>query len=196
MELEKFKGQDKTEIPMIDVAKEVLNQENEYLHFDDLLKKVADYLELSDEQVQESVSQFYTDLNTDGGFISFGEQRWALREWYALDSINEESTHQNLAEDAVPVHRDVVGFEDGLDSIEENDEDLEVFSDEIEEEDVQYEDDIEEDDLTEDDEAAELRQYEEDLEELEVDETDEEIDFDEEDDEYENVDEEDEDDLD
>lgn len=195
MELEKFKGQDKKEIPMIDVAKEVLNQENEYLHFDELLKKVAEYLELSDEQVEESVSQFYTDLNIDGGFISFGEQRWALREWYALDSINEESTHQNVAEDAVPVHRDVVGFEDGLDSIEESDEDLEVFSDEIEEDDIQYEDEIEDDDLAEEDEASELRQYEEDLEELGVDETEEEIDFDEEDDDYEDEEDE-EDDLD
>lgn len=195
MVLEKFEGQDKKEIPMIEVAKEILNQENEYLHFNDLLQKVANYLELSDNQVDESMSQFYTDLNIDGGFISFGEQRWALREWYAIDAINEESTHQNEAEDAVPVHRDIVGFEDGLDSIEESDEDLEVFSDEIEEDDIRYEGEVEEDDLVEDEERAELRQYEEDLEELEVDEpSDEEMDFDEDDDEYD--DEEDDDDLD
>lgn len=185
MELEKFRGQDKKEIPMIDVAKEILHQENEYLEFTELLDRIAEFLEFSEAEKERRMSQFYTDLNTDGGFISFGEQRWALREWYAIDSINEESTHRNVAEDAVPIHRDVIGFEDGLDSIEESDEDLEVFADELEEEDIQFEDEVEEEELVEEDEAAEIRQYEEDLEELEVDEAEEDIDFEEEDDEFE-----------
>lgn len=93
MELSIFDGQNKNELSMIEVAHAILEDKGEAIAFADIVNMIQTYLEKSDEEVRERLPQFYTDLNNDGSFISLGDNVWALRKWYAVDSIDEEVNH-------------------------------------------------------------------------------------------------------
>ena len=60
--------------------------------FSDLVNQIQNYLGKSDSEIRDQLAQFYTDLNIDGSFISLGDNRWGLRSWYPIDSIDEEVT--------------------------------------------------------------------------------------------------------
>lgn len=53
----------------------------------DKFKDVGDYKE---DQIENRILQFYTDLNTDGRFLSTGENIWGLRDWYSVDDISDK----------------------------------------------------------------------------------------------------------
>lgn len=89
LDLKVFDGQDKSELSMIEVAHAILAQHGETMAFADLVNEVQQYLGKSDEEIRERISQFYTDLNIDGSFISLGDNTWGLRAWYPYDSIDE-----------------------------------------------------------------------------------------------------------
>ncbi|MFH5811858.1 DNA-directed RNA polymerase subunit delta [Companilactobacillus sp. FL22-1] len=94
MKFDKFKGQNKDELSLIEVAYEILNNNNkEVMNFSDIVNEIQDYLGKSDDDIKESLPQFYTDLNNDGSFLSLGENVWGLRKWYPYDSVDEEVNH-------------------------------------------------------------------------------------------------------
>jgi DNA-directed RNA polymerase subunit delta len=127
LKLRQFEGERKNEIAMIRVAKAVLVEKGEVMDFKDIVREVADFLEIDEKEMDKRVVQFYTDMNVDGEFISLGENSWGLRSWYPVDSINEILTHENDEEDIVPsVNPD--GFDEYEDAALE-----EEFKDELEE---------------------------------------------------------------
>lgn len=142
MELKQFDGQIKSELSMIEVAHAVLEQKGDVMDFTDLLSEIAGFLELSDSELENEMTQFYTDLNIDGSFISLGDNRWGLRSWYAIDSIDEELTHANDDDDERPRRRKKGKKTFGSDEIDYNSDDSEE-SDEYENED--FEEDEEDD---------------------------------------------------
>ncbi|MCH4010121.1 DNA-directed RNA polymerase subunit delta [Companilactobacillus sp.] len=94
MKLEKFKNQNKEELSMIEVAYEILNENNkEAMNFSDIVNEIQTYLGKTDDQIKDHLPQFYTDLNNDGSFLSLGENVWGLRKWYPFDSVDEEVNH-------------------------------------------------------------------------------------------------------
>ena len=90
MELKALDGINKNELSMVEVAHAILETKQEVMDFNQLLVEVQSYMELSDAQLEARMARFYTDLNIDGSFISLGENRWGLRSWYPIDSIDEE----------------------------------------------------------------------------------------------------------
>ena len=93
MEINVFESVNKNELSMIEVAHAILEQRGDVMDFSDLVNQIQNYLETSDSEIRDSLAQFYTDLNIDGSFISLGDNRWGLRSWYAIDSIDEEVNH-------------------------------------------------------------------------------------------------------
>ncbi|SFC73444.1 DNA-directed RNA polymerase subunit delta [Alkalibacterium subtropicum] len=182
MELNQFKGQDKAELAMVDVAHAILQTTGEVKDFNDLLSEVADYLGLSDAQLEEDMVQFYTDLNVDGRFISLGDNRWGLRSWYPIDAIDEEITHDNDEEDEKPRRRKK---RHGFDDEDYDDEDLddeELEDDEEEEDDddepIEYGDRVAVDEhgvMVDDEDDEDLGEYKDDLEDLDDVEDDEDL---------------------
>ncbi|MCA9766233.1 MAG: DNA-directed RNA polymerase subunit delta [Carnobacterium sp.] len=135
MEFERFEGQNKSELSMIEVAHAILDQKGEILDFNVLLKEIKDYLGFTAEKIKNNTSQFYTDLNINGSFISLGENRWGLRSWYPIDFIDEEVTQGN--EDEAPKRKKrkkVSAFVSSEDEIDYSNDDPEDDDDEEEEE--------------------------------------------------------------
>lgn len=182
MELNQFKGQEKEELAMVDVAHAILETTGEVTDFNDLLVEVAEYLGMKDSELEAQMAQFYTDLNVDGRYISLGDNRWGLRSWYPIDSIDEEITHDNDEEDEKPRRRkrrrkeldDEYEKELGEEDLEE-DEDEE---DEDEDDEIEYGQRVDVDEhgvMVDDEDAEDIGEYKADLEELGDDEEDDEL---------------------
>ena len=186
MELKKFEGQNKNELSMVEVAHALLEETGDVYDFTKLLVVIQEYLELSEEVLESRMSRFYTDINIDGRFISLGENRWGLRAWYPIDSIDEEIVG-TIDDEDLPRRRrrkktnKINAFGDGEDIIDYNEDDPEDIDD-IYDEDYDLEDEEDDDEeeelegLTEieieDDEVTELKDYEEDLSEFSDDDID------------------------
>lgn len=164
MKLASLQGYNKNELSMIEVAHAILEERGEVMSFNDLLVAVQDYLELSDEQLERRMSVFYTEINIDGSFISLGDNRWGLRSWYAIDSIDEEIV--SAFEEEIPVRRKkrkklnaFITSEDDVDYSNDDPEDMDDIDDEdlddddLEDDVIDY--DVDMDDLDDDNSAIE-----------------------------------------
>ncbi|WP_338323308.1 DNA-directed RNA polymerase subunit delta [Companilactobacillus metriopterae] len=197
MEFEKFKNQRKEELSLIEVALELLENNNKkVMNFSDMINEIQTYLGRSDDQIKEALPQFYTDLNNDGSFLSLGENVWGLRKWYPFDSIDEEVNHpedsgaESAHKSASKVNAflsddldDVVSFEDdselgdgddevAVSGVVDNGPDLSKFTnaDITAVDDVDDED--EKDDSLEDGIEGQLTEFDEDEEDIDLDEED------------------------
>ncbi|CAM4305668.1 DNA-directed RNA polymerase subunit delta [Weissella hellenica] len=164
MALTQFDGQNKDELSMIEVARAILSDRNETMGFNDLLNEVQSFTGKSDEEIRARLSQFYTDLNIDGSFISLGDTMWGLRSWYPIDSI-DEAVHLDLEEEVEgkpkkkkrkKINAFLADADDDDDVIDYNnddpeDDDFDVDATDDEVADAADEDDIDEDDTDEDD---------------------------------------------
>ncbi|AQS54060.1 putative DNA-directed RNA polymerase subunit delta [Jeotgalibaca dankookensis] len=156
MKLTRLDGINKNELSMIEVAHEIFEETGEVLDFNDLLAKVQDYIGLSEAELEEKMTRFYTNLNIDGSFISLGENRWGLRSWYPIDSIDEEIL-STIDEEEVQVRRkkrkklNAFATSEDDDVIDYNDDDPEdTFSSDEDEDDVEVDEEeveVEGDDL-------------------------------------------------
>lgn len=174
MELKKLDGINKNELSMVEVAHAILEVKNEVLDFNQLLVEIQEYMELSDEALESRMTRFYTDLNIDGSFISLGDNRWGLRAWYPIDSIDEEiATSMEDEEVKKPRKKrkkvNAFGSDDLIDYNDDDPEDEELIddedldSDDLDDDiDVDLDDDVEEED--------EIDAYRSDLNELGADE--------------------------
>ena len=159
---------------MVEVAHAILEAKNEVLDFNQLLVEIQEYMELSDEALEARMARFYTDLNIDGSFISLGDNRWGLRDWYPIDSIDEEiATSMEDEEVKKPRKKrkkvNAYGTEDDLIDYNDDDpEDEELLDDEdLDSDDLDDDMDV---DLDDDDDEDEIDAYRSDLNELRADE--------------------------
>lgn len=195
MKLKQLEGIAIDELSMIEVAHAILEESGEVYEFTKLLLTIQEYLGMSEDELERKMARFYTDLNIDGSFISLGENRWGLRAWYPVDSIDEEIV-SSIDDEDLPrrkrrkVKRRLNAFDEGDDMIDYNDDDPEDLDDIYEDLDEDYEDEEEEEAVVpaivpdEDDDAEdnnqELGVYARDLSEL----GDDDIDIDAEDEEF------------
>lgn len=164
MELSIFDGLNKDELSMIEVAHAILEERADVMDFSDLVNQIQNYLGKSDSEIRDALAQFYTDLNIDGSFISLGDNRWGLRSWYAIDSIDEEVNHGLEDEEEDKPRRKkrkkVNAFiNDDEDAIDYNDDDPEDT-------DLLVDDDDDEIDDDDDDDDDEIAAYNSDLQEI------------------------------
>lgn len=179
MSLQQLSKEEFKEMSFIEVAKLILQEKKEPMLFSDIVNEIGAYLELSESEVRTKMLQFYTDLNIDGSFLTLGENRWGLREWYPFDQIDEEviipvkpkkKKKKAVVEEEYDFEEDYeedfdeedFDEEDDIDDDEEADESLEQLREE-EEEEFEEEDEyeIDEDELEIDE---DLEDEEDDLE--------------------------------
>lgn len=76
---------------LINLAFAILTDRREALDLGDLFQAIQDVTGYTDAEMETKKLQFYTDMNIDGRFLATSEYKWGLREWYPVDTIEEES---------------------------------------------------------------------------------------------------------
>lgn len=64
---------------MIEVAYQVLTNNNGSMPFVDLWKDVSQEMGFNQTQFEDNIAQFYTDLSLDGRFLNMSQNTWDLR---------------------------------------------------------------------------------------------------------------------
>ncbi|WP_342528046.1 DNA-directed RNA polymerase subunit delta [Chryseomicrobium sp. FSL W7-1435] len=124
---------------LINLAFTLLTDRREALELQDLFQAIQDVSGYTDAEMEQRKLQFYTDMNIDGRFLATSEYQWGLREWYPVDTIEEESAP------TVKVRKKKAKVADEDDIIEDEDELLYDEDEELEELIEDDEDDDEED---------------------------------------------------
>ncbi|MCC2683939.1 MAG: DNA-directed polymerase, delta subunit [Paenibacillaceae bacterium] len=140
------------EMPMVDLAFEVLKSANVPFYYRDLMGEIAKFKGLSEEEVKQVIAQLYTEINIDGRFACVGSNLWGLKRWYPVDKSEDAITSGKRPR--------IINDEDDEDDLDED-----VY---IEEEDIFTSEDPDEE--AEKEEEEEYDAYEEDLNEFEADE--------------------------
>src|SRR5690606_13007149 len=76
---------------LIDITYAILMQRREPLTLQQLMDEIRELTGVSEQELQDKLVQYYTDLNIDGRFLAVQDNRWGLREWYPVDQIEEET---------------------------------------------------------------------------------------------------------
>lgn len=169
MGLADFKDVDRNELSMIEVAHAILEDRGERMAFADIVNEVQKYLNKSNEEIRQRLPQFYTDMNTDGRFISMGENVWALRTWFKFEAVDEEVDHPEDDGDEASTrkhHKKVNAFL----ATTEGDDVIDYENDDPEDEDLSDDSDADEDD--DDDNSGDDYDYDDDYDDNEDDEDD------------------------
>lgn len=151
------------EMALIEVAYAHIKEQKQTISFKELIDVLTETLGLSKQEVNNKISQFYTDLNIDGRFLCLGENRWGLRSWYPVDQVEEEIVTvikpkkkkkkkkvEEEFDDYDELEEDEYIEEDAIEDDEDDDED--VVEDEDDEEEFDDFDEIDDDELIEEDE--------------------------------------------
>lgn len=75
-------------LSMVETAYRILKEEKKKLCFKELWIRVSEHLEYNEEQKEEKIAFFYTDLSLDGRFVTLGENEWDLRERNTFDKVH------------------------------------------------------------------------------------------------------------
>jgi DNA-directed RNA polymerase subunit delta len=73
------------EMPMVDLAFEILKAANEPMYYRDLIREIGRVRGMSEERINEVIAQIYTEINIDGRFACVGNNVWGLKRWYPVD---------------------------------------------------------------------------------------------------------------
>ncbi len=73
---------------MIDVAYDVLEKEGADLSFGDIMARVAEELEMSEDEKKARLGALYTDLTLDGRFVAMKDAKWGLRKRHTYDKVH------------------------------------------------------------------------------------------------------------
>ncbi|MFS1516996.1 DNA-directed RNA polymerase subunit delta [Bacillus sp. SCS-151] len=166
MSLKQYSLDQLKEMSLIEIAFDILSSRKKPIIFKELVDDITASLQLSQDEINAKISQFYTDINIDGRFICVGENLWGLRSWYPYEKIEEEVTptvkskkkKSKKASEKATKKVEEESFDD-LDNFEE--EDIELDLDDIDDLDEETDEDLEEDfDLEEDDEDLDLDEEE------------------------------------
>lgn len=96
---------------MIEVAYQVLTNNNGAMPFVDLWKDVSQKMGFTQTQFEDNIAQFYTDLSLDGRFLNMSQNTWDLRSRHtysesvmdtdsiAIDEDDEDDEESELIED-------------------------------------------------------------------------------------------------
>lgn len=136
MSLDKFSHEELKNKPMLELAGLILEDAKKALSFQEIYDQIAEIKEFTKKKKEEKISQFYTELNVDGRFMTIGSNMWGLKIWYPVEQADEEITStpkkkrkskKKTAEEAEDIdENEDLELEEDVDLIELGDEDEEA----------------------------------------------------------------------
>lgn len=160
MNLQAMTKEELQEIPMVEIAFEVMKEERNPFDYYDLIKKVAELKGMSEEEVQARIANLYTDMNIDGRFHSLGDNRWGLKSWYPLEQAEEEITtpvkprKKSKEADDEDMDEDFEDYEDEYEDLEDELDEISNEEDADDDDNFEGKDDIDDLDETDTDEDS------------------------------------------
>ena len=142
MKLNKMPKDELESYSYIELAKMIIKEEKKSLNTPQIFKKICKLLDLSNEEYENKISDFYTNLTTDKSFILLNDGTWDLRDHHSTQ-ISLEETEED--EDSLETEEEIE--EEMNDMAPEEYHDMDDDS-EIDDTDLDDVDDLEEDDLT------------------------------------------------
>ncbi len=121
-----------------DIAYEIIKEDKKQYNTPNLFKEVCKLLELSDEEFEEKIGDFFTALSTDKRFILIDSVNWDLKENHVVKVVVDEGEDE-ISEDISESDEDDEEVDDDSDNDIEED-----IEDDYSDEDM---DDIPDDDL-------------------------------------------------
>ncbi|GGK07581.1 putative DNA-directed RNA polymerase subunit delta [Lentibacillus kapialis] len=176
MSLKNYSREELEVTSMLELAGEIMHDEQKAQNFNDLYGKVTELKGYTDEQKREFIAQFYTDLTLDGRFLTIESDVWGLKRWYPVEQMDEivtspepekkKKTKKKKKKEKVQPEQPEEG---GLDTADDNVEILtNKFEDEVVDErdesadDTGFDDEIDDDDDFDDDDFDDSEEEEED----------------------------------
>lgn len=164
----KISPEEAKEMPMVDLAFNILKAANNPLYYRDLMNEIAKIKGISDDEVMEVIAHLYTEINIDGRFACVGTNLWGLKRWYPI-----EKTDDPLGNAQRPRIINDEDEDEDEDDLFASDIDEEFDEEDLEDEEDEFDDDDDDDDelIEEDiDDLEEEIDEDEDVEDLELEE--------------------------
>ena len=73
---------------MVDVAYSFLKETNSKVKFNELFNAVSERMGFIEEEKENLISNFYTNLSLDGRFVTLGNNEWDLRSNQTYDKVH------------------------------------------------------------------------------------------------------------
>lgn len=73
---------------MVDVAYSYLKEINKKVKFNDLFNVISERIGFSEDEKENLISNFYTNLSLDGRFVTLGNNEWDLRSNQTYDKVH------------------------------------------------------------------------------------------------------------
>lgn len=75
-------------LSMVDVAYNLMTKKKKEVDFAKLYQEVSEIKGFTEQEAEDRMSVFYTDITLDGRFITLGENRWDLRERHKFENVH------------------------------------------------------------------------------------------------------------
>ena len=145
MNLEKMTKEELETLSYADLSEMIIKEEKKSLNTPTIFKKICELLELSDEDYQAQIGDFYTSLTTDKRFILLDNACWDLRDNHAIDIVldeDDDDLEQSEEDEDADEADDSEDSEEDIDTI--NDDDIIDQDDDLEDLTILDEDEMEE----------------------------------------------------
>ena len=138
MNLKDMKKEELELLSYTDLTEMILKESKKSMNTPSIFKKICSLLELSDEDYQSKIGDYYTSLTTDKRFIHLDNAEWDLKDRHKVEIINFDED------------------EDDEEEVEEIEEDGDESADHIEEEETIDDDVLDDESLDSDEDLEEL----------------------------------------
>lgn len=132
-----------------DIAYEIIKEDKKQYNTPNLFKEVCNLLELTEEEFESKIGDFFTALTTDKRFILINSVNWDLKENHIVKVVVDEEEEESIEDDSDDENEEEENIEDENDATIEDD-----YSDEAID-DLDAEDEMEDLTIVNDDEIEE-----------------------------------------
>lgn len=136
MNLKDMKKEELELLSYTDLTEMILKESKKSMNTPKIFKKICELLELSDEEYQNKIGDYYTSLTTDKRFIHLDNADWDLKDRHKVEIIDyeeDEDEEEDIEEED----------EEEVEEETSEDEELDIDNDVIDDESLDTDDDLE-----------------------------------------------------